>query len=54
MGQGWIGVDLDGTLAEYHGWKGAEHIGQPRLDALEHQGDRFGKRWRDLVRPTGK
>jgi len=19
----WIGVDLDGTLAEYHGWKGA-------------------------------
>ena len=26
---GWIGVDLDGTLAEYHGWKGADHIGEP-------------------------
>ena len=26
---GWIGVDLDGTLAHYSGWKGAEHIGDP-------------------------
>lgn len=26
---GWIGVDLDGTLAEYSGWKGGEHIGDP-------------------------
>lgn len=26
---GWIGVDLDGTLAVYDGWKGAEHIGEP-------------------------
>lgn len=26
---GWIGVDLDGTLAMYDGWKGAEHIGDP-------------------------
>ena len=25
----WIGVDLDGTLAEYHGWEGYEHIGPP-------------------------
>jgi hypothetical protein len=25
----WIGVDLDGTLAEYHGWKGEHHIGLP-------------------------
>lgn len=24
---GWIGVDLDGTLAEYHGWNGG--IGKP-------------------------
>lgn len=29
MSGGWIGVDLDGTLAEYHGWKGYEHIGEP-------------------------
>jgi hypothetical protein len=26
---GWIGVDLDGTLAHYAGWKGADHIGAP-------------------------
>lgn len=26
---GWIGVDLDGTLARYDGWKGADHIGEP-------------------------
>lgn len=25
----WIGVDLDGTLALYDGWKGADHIGDP-------------------------
>lgn len=25
----WIGVDLDGTLAEYHGWQGIDHIGLP-------------------------
>lgn len=27
--RGWIGVDLDGTLAHYAGWKGADHIGPP-------------------------
>lgn len=26
---GWIGVDLDGTLAEYDGWKGISHVGKP-------------------------
>ena len=26
---GWIAVDLDGTLAHYDGWKGAAHIGEP-------------------------
>ena len=25
----WIGVDLDGTLAAYDGWRGPEHIGDP-------------------------
>ena len=29
MSGGWIGVDLDGTLAHYDGWKGIEHIGAP-------------------------
>lgn len=29
VSEGWIGVDLDGTLAEYHGWVSPEHIGPP-------------------------
>ena len=29
MMAGWIGVDLDGTLARYDGWQGATHIGEP-------------------------
>lgn len=29
MSQGWIGVDFDGTLAEYKGWKGELHFGKP-------------------------
>lgn len=28
-GYGWIGVDLDGTLAVYDGWQGEEHVGAP-------------------------
>ncbi len=26
---GWIGVDLDGTLAQYDGWVNETHIGAP-------------------------
>ena len=29
IGNKWIGVDLDGTLAEWDGWKGHQHIGKP-------------------------
>lgn len=29
LGDGWIGFDLDGTLAKYDGWKGLDHIGDP-------------------------
>lgn len=29
---GWIGVDLDGTLAEYHGFVNEEHIGEPVIE----------------------
>lgn len=32
---GWIGVDLDGTLAEYGGWKGTGSIGRPIPRMLE-------------------
>jgi hypothetical protein len=27
--RGWIGVDFDGTIAKYDGWKGIEHAGDP-------------------------
>lgn len=37
---GWIAVDLDGTLAEYHGWKGVDHVGDPVPAMLERV-----KRW---------
>lgn len=32
---GWIGVDLDGTLATYDKWRGIEHIGEPVLVMLD-------------------
>ncbi|MBU2704413.1 hypothetical protein KCM76_00340 [Zooshikella marina] len=32
---GWIGVDLDGTLARYDRWRGPEHIGEPIKPMLE-------------------
>ncbi len=31
----WIGVDLDGILAHYDGWKGIEHIGEPVQPMVE-------------------
>lgn len=37
---GWIGCDLDGTLAHYDGWKGIEHIGAPIPKMVERV-----KRW---------
>ena len=37
---GWIGVDLDGTLATYGGWKGIDHIGDPIMPMVERV-----KRW---------
>jgi len=42
--KGWIGVDLDGTLAEYNGWVSEIHIGSPiplmaaRVNAWLNQG----------------
>jgi hypothetical protein len=32
---GWIGVDLDGTLAKYGGWKGETHIGAPIMPMVK-------------------
>ena len=32
---GWIGVDLDGTLARYEHWQGPAHIGEPVQPMLD-------------------
>jgi hypothetical protein len=37
---GWIGVDLDGTLAHYDSWRGVEHVGEPIGPMVERV-----KRW---------
>lgn len=34
MSKGWIGVDLDGTLAEYTTWQGIRHIGRPIMPMI--------------------
>lgn len=39
----WIGVDLDGTLAEYHGWEGALVIGPPIPKMVEFVKDLVSK-----------
>ena len=36
---GWIGVDLDGTLAHYDGWKGMDIIGDPIPAMMAHVHD---------------
>jgi len=33
--KGWIGVDLDGTLAHYDGWYGPAYIGEPIPSMLQ-------------------
>lgn len=33
--RGWIGVDLDGTIAHYDGWHGERHIGPPIMPMVE-------------------
>ncbi len=34
-GDGWIGVDLDGTLAYYDGFKGDDHVGAPIIPMVK-------------------
>lgn len=35
MIKGWVGFDLDGTIAYYDGWKGINHIGEPIWPMIE-------------------
>lgn len=44
---GWIGVDLDGTLAHYDHWRGETHIGPPIAPMV----DRWRQAREDLHRP---
>lgn len=47
MSNGWIGVDLDGTLAHYDGWKGHEHIGEP-IPLMQERVKRWLEEGRDV------
>ena len=40
----WIGVDMDGTLATYDGWKGWDHCGEPVKAVVDkiHEWNRLG------------
>ena len=34
--KGWVGIDLDGTLATYDRWRGVDHIGEPIAAMVEY------------------
>ena len=42
---GWYGIDLDGTLAFYDGWRGELHIGDPIPEMLSHCKDLQSAGW---------
>ena len=48
---GWIGVDLDGTLAEYHGW--AVKIGKP-IPAMQERVKRWLKDGKEVKIVTAR
>lgn len=33
--EGWVGIDLDRTIAKYDTWRGELHIGEPLLPMVE-------------------
>jgi len=35
QGEGWIGVDLDGTMAHYDEFRGDDHVGEPIQPMVE-------------------
>lgn len=43
--RGWIGVDLDGTLAHYQGWQGETHIGAPIAPMVERVKGLLSQGW---------
>jgi len=51
--KGWIAVDLDGTLAHYDCWRGADHIGAP-IHAMIARVKRWIAEGRDVRIFTGR
>ena len=47
QGEGWIGVDLDGTLAHWDHFRGEEHIGKP-VDAMVKRVRQWLREGRDV------
>ena len=47
QGDGWIGIDLDGTLAYYDGFKGDEHVGEP-IEPMVKQVRKWIREGRDV------
>ena len=47
QGDGWIGVDLDGTLAHYDEYRGDAHVGEP-IEPMVRQVRRWLREGRDV------
>jgi adenylylsulfate kinase len=47
-----IAVDFDGVIAEYDGYKGADVLGEPRLDVLEALHELRSEGWKIVIHPT--
>lgn len=45
----WLGVDLDGTLAQYHGWVSEEHIGEPVVSIVAALNARRAAGWKIVI-----
>ena len=45
----WLGVDLDGTLAQYHGWVSEEHIGEPVVSIVAALNARRADGWKIVI-----
>ena len=46
-GEGWVGFDLDGTLALYDGFKGDDHIGDP-IEPMVRKARQYIQEGRDV------
>jgi len=47
-----IAVDFDGVLAEYEGWKGPEHLGDPRADVIAALHALRSEGWKIVIHTT--